>query len=84
MAIPKHIDSFSESNFDEEKKKAQDDTDDYNRTLRCGIDDPLPVKDIADYEARVYLLHVMVVAYDVNPKDLIEYLKTLYPECRAC
>lgn len=75
--IPTYKDYYSEGLFDDEWEEDAEEQDDYERKMRCGLDDPLPMKDV-DLSTRLDLLHVMMLAYDVRPEELINFINILY------
>jgi hypothetical protein len=77
--ISKYTDYGNDGLFDDEWGKDADDRDDYDKVTRCGLDDPMAMRNV-DLRTRLDLLYVMMLAYDVRPKDFIDFLKLMYPQ----
>jgi hypothetical protein len=77
--ISKYIDYDNEGLFDDQWEDDASDAEDYDKVTRCGLDDPLAMRQV-DYSTRLDLLYVMLLAYDVKPKDFIDFLNLMYPQ----
>jgi hypothetical protein len=53
--------------------------DDYDKVTRFGIDDPMAMRFV-DSQLRMGMLHVIMVAYNIQPEDFIGFLQMLYPQ----
>ena len=70
---------FSEGTTDKDGQKDSEETDDYNKVTRFGIDDPAPAKILVeDLRTRMNMLHIIMVAYEIPPKAFNDYLEMLY------
>jgi len=56
-----------------------EETDYYNKITRFGMDEPLEMAKV-DYELRMDMVQIVMIAYDVKPQDLIKFLQKLYPD----
>jgi hypothetical protein len=77
--ISKYIDYDNEGLFDDQWEDDAADAEDYNKVTRYGLDDPMAMRTV-DLRTRIDLLYVMMLAYDVKPKDLIDFLNLMYPQ----
>ncbi|HTA82283.1 MAG TPA: hypothetical protein VK783_05105 [Bacteroidia bacterium] len=79
IAKYRYYDNNNEGLFDDEWKDDADEKDDYDKVTRCGLDDPMAMRNV-DLRTRLDLLYVMMLAYDVRPKDFIDFLNLMYPQ----
>ena len=70
---------YDEGMYDDQWEDDASDMDDYNKVTRCGLDDPLAMRNV-DYSTRLDLLFVMLLAYDVKPNDFMDFLNLMYPK----
>lgn len=76
--IPTYRD-YNEDLYDDQWEDDASDMEDYNKVTRCGLDDPMAMRQV-DLSTRLDLLYVMMLAYDVRAKDLIDFLNLMNPQ----
>jgi hypothetical protein len=69
---------YNNDQFDEWSDDAKE-RDEYDKVTRCGLDDPMAMRNV-DLSTRLDLLFVTMLAYDINYKDYISFLHLMYPD----